>query len=160
VKPNLKGELAVLFLLVGIAAIGGAISSVREPIQAPVPVTFETIADHQGEKVVIEGVIDLGSSVNCSNTTCSLPLQPEDRHDTGDLIVILWVVETTESEASPNCFALPDVYDPKEFRIYTDDGQTLALEDPIRVTGEVDHIGDTGLHTAVYVDVDTIESAR
>jgi hypothetical protein len=159
-KPSLKFELALLGVLLGIAAIGGAISSGSEAIQPPVPVTFETIADHQGEKVVIEGVIDLGSSVNCSNTTCSLPLQPEDRHDTGDLIVILWVVETTESEARPNCFVLPDVYDPEELRIYTDDGQTLALEDPIRVTGVVDHTSDTGLHTAVYVDVDTIESAR
>lgn len=152
-----------LILLIAVGGIAAAlIKNVREAAAPVVAVTFSDIADHDGDKVSIEGLIEFGRRVQCndSGTVCNLFLEPVDGSHTPDLEVILWVAQMEyDEEREPNKFYLPVLFDPDDFRIYTDSGQELTRHDPVRVTGMVDHINVEDGRTDVYVDVSKVEAA-
>lgn len=152
-----------LILLIAIGGIAAALlKSAREATAPIVAVTFSDIAEHDGDRVSIEGLIKFGSRVQCneSGTVCNLFLEPADGSDTPDLEVILWVAQMEYGEeAQPNHFELPFFFEADDFRIYTDSGQELTRHDPVRITGMVDHINIEEGRTDVYVDVSKVEAA-
>lgn len=56
-------------------------------------------------------------------------------------------------------YSLLMLFEPDDFRIYTDSGQELTRHDPVRITGMVDHINVEEGRTDVYVDVSKVEAA-
>jgi hypothetical protein len=135
-----------------------------------IPVTFDTIASHEGDKVSIEGKILVGSGFagtnecgceECDNTqdigVCyHLPLVPLV-YDSTHPWVILSMYESRQAN-EPNTFDLPMFFsDPSEFRIYTNDGQELTHDDPIRVIGFVCDVLEYNDKVDVYMCVKAIE---
>jgi hypothetical protein len=138
-----------------------------------IPVTFDTIASHLGDKVSIEGKILVGSGFagtnECGCEECDnikeigvcyhLPLVPLV-YDSADPWVILSMYESRQAN-EPNTFDLPMFfYDPSEFRIYTNNGQELTHDDPIRVIGFVCDILEGNDIVRVYMCVMAIEAAE
>jgi hypothetical protein len=138
-----------------------------------IPVTFDTIASHEGDKVSIEGEIMVGSGVSeveecgcdeCNNIdeyrSCfSLDLTSVD-YDPTDPWVYLDMYDTTQDNREPNHFYLPMFFDPGEFRIYTNDGQELTEDDPIRVIGFVCDVSEYNGIVSVYMCVMAIEAVK
>lgn len=152
------GFILLIAIISGVVALVKGIGRSLTPVTA---VTFSDIADHDGDKIAIEGVIEFGSEVKCndSGTVCNFYLEPADGSDTPDLEVILWIAEADYGEQQPNHFSLPFYYEKDDFRIYTDSGQELTRHDPVRITGVIDHINFTDDTTDVYVDVIKVEAA-
>jgi hypothetical protein len=57
-------------------------------------------------------------------------------------------------------FYLPWFFDPGEFRIYTNDGQELTEDDPIRVIGFVCEVFESNDMVYVYMCVMAIEAVK
>ncbi len=138
-----------------------------------IPVTFDTIASHEGDKVSIEGEISVGSGVSevgeCGCEECNniekyrscfrLDLTSVD-YDPADPQVHLDMYDTTQDKREPNHFYLPMFFDPGEFRIYTNDGQELTEDDPIRVIGFVCDVFESNDMVYVYMCVMAIEAVK
>lgn len=139
-----------------------------------IPVTFDTIASHKGDKVSIEGEILVGSGfpgVNeCGCDECNnieeyrncyrLELTSVD-YDPTHPRVCLDMYDTTQDKKEPNHFYLPMFFDdPGQFRIYTNDGQELTKGDPIRVIGFVCDVLEGNDIVRVYMCVMAIETVE
>jgi hypothetical protein len=140
----------------------------RRVAQTPaIPVTFDTIASHKGEKVSIEGRIVIGATVSGSNECgCDLCKINNDTYrscfrlrllSAGDYdptrpVVYIYMYDTTEDKREPNHFSLSMYYEKGEFRVYTNNGQEFTEDDPIRVIGFVCSVleGNDGV---VHVDM-------
>ncbi|MHC1740367.1 MAG: hypothetical protein AB9897_04575 [Anaerolineaceae bacterium] len=139
-----------------------------------ISVTFDTIASHEGDKVSIEGKILVGSGVSevdeCGCDECNniekyrscyrLDLTSVGDYDPTEPRVSLDMYNTTQDKREPNHFYLPIFFDPGEFRIYTNDGQELTEDDPIRVIGFVCDVLEGNGIVRVYMCVMTIEAAE
>jgi hypothetical protein len=137
-----------------------------------IPVTFDTITSHDEDKVSLEGEVLLGNSVSCEfretcggsrdeATVCPLRFGPTenlsdfyDRH----LNVYLEINETSLTEKESNSYYLSYFFDPDEFRLFTNDGRELTLDDPVRVVGIVSYVKESNGATDVYLCVSTIEA--
>ncbi len=170
--------LGVLLLLFGIFVVVVYLGSRNEQDQIAnlpvIPVTFDTITSHDGDKVSLAGRVLLGNSVNCEYRetcadssdkaiVCPISFGPVgdladfyDRH----LNVFLEIPGTSMTEKEPNSYYLPDFFDRDEFRLFTDAGQELTLDDPVRVVGIISYVEESGGATYVYLCVTRIEGGN
>ena len=152
--------VALVLLLVVFAAAYELVSNEIHKRRSAEPVTFSTIASHkEGDKLSIEGRITFGSSVTCNSSgICTLYLEPTTGSTDPNLFVVLWMAETTPRQAEPNSFYLPMFFEDKsDFRLYTDDGRELKVEDPVRITGTVHKVTHEDGKTSVYIVVEKAE---
>lgn len=152
--------VALILILVVFASAYELVSNEIHRRKTAEPVTFSTIASHEeGDKLSIEGRITFGSSVTCNSSgICTLYLEPITGSPDPGLFVVLWMAETTPREAEPNSFYLPMFFEDKsDFRLYTDDGRELRIEDPVRITGTVHKITHEEAETSVYIIVEKAE---
>lgn len=158
-RRQLKIMLPILFLLLVFLLfleVGLPLIEKSKPI---IPVTFDTIASHGGEKVSIQGLINPGIAVSskscdCSNGTCSdLELVPPDTEGSGWIFDDLEVYVELQStySAQPGHFYLPSSYNYEDLKIYTSAGQELSYNDAIRVIGDVRYIYEQGEKTILWI---------
>jgi len=187
-KDKLVLILALGFVVcLGLAVIYAIVSSNLEEKRLAdmpvIPVTFDTIASHKGEKVSIEGEVLLGLGVpEVENCGCELCEYPEElsscyrltltslNYDPTLPFVEFDLLGTTLQKKQPNHFYLPYFFEAGDFRIYTNNGQELTEEDPIRVVGFVCKVLDEGetfeaggiehSSTEVYMCVIRIEAVK
>ncbi len=100
-----------------------------EKAKPVIPVTFETIASHEGEKISIQGRFYLGSWVSSSDfCPCPdnehlcyhlelIPLMTEEYDWISDNLEVSVELEDTYS-AEPGHFYLPGSFTDEDFRIY------------------------------------------
>jgi len=124
------------------------------------PVTFDTIASHEGDKVSIDGRFRLGGIAITSNCQCGGGpcadlefVSGDDSSRQATVLVELAITYTQE----PNHFYLPDFYTDEDFKIYTNEGQALGYQDVIRVIGTVRDVGQANGNTTVYLCPTQIE---
>ncbi|HLA63210.1 MAG TPA: hypothetical protein VK610_02195 [Rhodothermales bacterium] len=93
-------------------------------------------AANDGERVAVEGYIDAGSSIFCSNigggpVTCGLDLKEQ----TGDEPTA--TVYVPEGGGGGEIESVPDDFTRATLRIHADDGTLVGLNDRVRITGPV-----------------------
>lgn len=125
-----------------------------------ITVTFDTIANHEDEKVSIQGRLSPGRSVsasnscNCSGGWCSnldlLPLETEGTDSIFDDLEVYVEMKSTDS-AEPGHFYLPYSYTYDDLKIFTSDGQVLGYKDAIKVIGTVEYVVDLYGTTSVKI---------
>jgi hypothetical protein len=162
--------ILVLFLLCMVLAFYFLVGiPMLEKARAVLPVTFETIASHEKEKVSIQGRFWLRSSLS-SSTTCScgggwcsdielIPLETEGSGWISDDLEVNVELRSTYS-AEPGHFYLPSSYTDEDFRMYTSAGQELKIDSAIRVIGEVKYVYKQGEKTIVQLCPDVIEAGE
>ncbi len=133
-----------------------------EKAKPVIPVTFETIASHEDEKISIQGRFYLGSSVSSSDfcpcprngQSCYhlelIPLRTEEYDWISDNLEVYIELEDTIS-AEPGHFYLPYSYTDEDFRIVTSAGQTLKIDNAIRVIGTVEYVSKQGENSIVKI---------
>ena len=132
-----------------------------EKAKPVIPVTFETIASHEDEKISIQGRFYLGSWVSSSDSCscgehhwCSdlefVPLRAEGHDWISDNLEVYVELEDTIS-AEPGHFYLPYSYTDEDFRIVTSAGQTLKIDNAIRVIGTVEYVSKQGENSIVKI---------
>jgi hypothetical protein len=120
---------------------------------SPVETTFERLAEHDGERVVVEGYLATDSSIGCPESICWLWLTPEPVSDDGamygtpDDYVNLLIPEDWNDPYPNTIRDVPMVWSPEQVVVTSDDMTEVHLNDRIRVTGwvEVDEQGHTSL---------------
>jgi hypothetical protein len=173
IDKRTKIILLIVFLLpllfVGVILLSGYLDKKRVADLPVIPVTFETISNHEEDKVSIDGRISLGLAVSCdhecdcndNHSCCVLDFAPLDQTiGNDDIDVDLYLQMTTLDAKKPNNFYLPYYFEPDEFRIYTNDGQVLTIDDAIRVIGLVEGVGTHQESTYVYICVLEIEAGE
>jgi hypothetical protein len=158
----LLGAFLVVF---GIVMLNDASQKRMEAI----PINFDTLdlesLDH-GDKVSIEGEVSLGIGISCgydcgmcaesSRSCCKLEL---DSPNSKDMVASLLVDDTTTAE--PNHFSLPSNFQVEDFTWYTDDGQALAWNVPVRITGRWEDLVYPFLgSTLVEICVQKVEAVK
>ena len=158
------GGLLLCVLVVAGSLISNNLEEKRLAEMPAIPVTFETIASHVGDKVSVVGEIIVESGYRsveecgcdeCNNRekygSCySLWLSSLD-YDPDLPDINFYLYETTLEAKEPNHFYLPMSYQSSDFRIYTYDGQELTEDDPIRLIGFVCFVDEGEIATDVYM---------
>lgn len=177
-KMHPRDKLFLILFLVSIVLCALFVIAIklneRRVAQTPaIPVTFDTIASHEGEKVSIEGEIVVGSGVSgsheCGCDLCKinndtygscyrLDLVSVGDYDPTETQVSIYMYDTTQRE--PNHFSLSIYFEPGEFRIYTNSGQELTEDDPIRVIGFVCSVYEGNGYVYVDMCVKAIEAVE
>jgi hypothetical protein len=131
----------------------------------PIPVTYDTVASHEDEKISIQGRLSPGFSVSsstscsCGGGTCSIldliPLETEGSDYIFDDLEV-WVELKITFSAEPGRFYLPSSYTYEDLRIYTTDGQELKHDDAIRLIGNVEFVIEQDGKTIVKICPDQI----
>ncbi len=168
------GLILLVGIFIGVVFLLKTIEENRKASLPVIPVTFENISDHEGDKVSIEGEILLGSYVDCDfiyscfepydqESVCPLNFGPLG--ELGDFFdlnmdVYLEIKETTKGNKEPNTYDLPFSYKYEDLKIITNDGRVLTEDDPLRVEGIVTNVERTGDHTYVYICVSTIDAGE
>lgn len=129
------------------------------PARPSLPVTFDTIANHEGDRVSIDGRFRLGGiaitpNCGCGGSCADLEFVPWGDSSPVTVLVALDITYTQE----PNHFYLPDFYTDEDFKIYTNEGQELGYLDVIRVIGTVRMVGQVNGSTRVYLCPTQIEA--
>lgn len=100
----------------------------------PVELGALCLVANDGERVAVEGYIDAGSSIFCSNigggpVTCGLDLkeQPGDERTA--------TVYIPEGGGGGEIESVPEDFTRATLRIHADDGTLVGLNDRVRVTG-------------------------
>ncbi len=161
-----RGKFNVVFLFIIFPVVGlGTIFVLLNlnswlAARPSLPVTSDTIASHEGDKVSIDGRFRLGGiaitpNCQCGGGSCAdLEFVPEG-DSSRDVTVLVELAHTYTQE--PNHFYLPDFYTDDDFKIYTDEGQELGDQDVIRVIGTVRDVGQANGRTTVYLCSSKIE---
>lgn len=157
--------IVLLIVLVPLSALLLFIVVVQprlEKAKPVIPVTFETIASHEGEKISIQGRFYLGSWVSSSDfCPCPdnehlcyhlelLPLRTEEYDWISDNLEVSIELDDTYS-AEPGHFYLPGSFTDEDFSIYTSSGQELKIDNAIRVIGTVDDVYEYDEETIVRI---------
>ena len=154
--------ITFILVIVAIIAISNYFSDRSKPQmveETAIFITLENIADHVGEKIVIEGIIN-DVYTGCQPSYYCFKIEPLN-YSFNDTPIMLQIDETTET-GKPNCYFLTEsAYGEKLFSFYTTDGQTRSLHDSFRVTGIISfYKGSSKNKGAYWILVSTIEPGK
>jgi hypothetical protein len=120
------------------------------PLTAPIPATIETVAQHAGERVVIEGYLVAHSSIVCDDSRCSLWLTatPVGRdgstYQVPELFAVVRIYEMWHGHRYPNTLVdIPIQWEPEDILVMGNNREDIHLNDRIRVIGWVE-VTDSG----------------
>lgn len=93
-------------------------------------------ASNDGERVAVEGYIDAGASIFCSNigggpVTCGLDLKEQTGDEPAATVYI------PEGGGGGEIESVPEDFTRATLRIHADDGTLVGLNDRVRITGPV-----------------------
>jgi hypothetical protein len=161
-KIPLRQNVFSLLLLIPATILISAcdiFSSDTEPYSTPV--TFETITDHKEQEFIfITGKLTFltecymamsgGGTDNCRLYFVSTEMA-SDLHALPNLTIhayVPWLIEG--KDPSPNFMQLVGGVDDENVRLYTNDRQTLTIDDPVQIIGKITDIsqfeGDTTIN--------------
>lgn len=155
--------LALILVIAAIVAIFYCFSDRSKPQiveETAVYISLENIADHVGEKIVIEGIINVVYA-GCQPSYYCFAIEPVNYSFFTDVRIGLNIEETTVP-GKPNCFQVSESANGNQhFSFYTTDGQTLSLHDSFRVTGIESFVkGDSRSKGAYWILVSLIEPGK
>jgi hypothetical protein len=112
-------------------------------------------AENEGRRVALEGHIDAGASIFCSNigggpVMCGLELK--ETPGVEDHVRL----DVRQGGGGSEIEELPESWTREDLRIHAEDGSLVALADRVRVSGEA-NVMEAGESSVCYVSVDLIE---
>ena len=121
----------------------------------PVPLAELCRAEHEGQRVAVEGYLDVGISVFCSNigggpVTCGLELKASPA-DTAHV-----TVDVRQGGGGSEIEEVPEDFTRETLRIHAEDGTLVGLTDRVRVTGEA-NVVEAGASSVCFIEADLIE---
>ena len=128
------------------------------PPEPGMPVAFGEVCrdEHNGKRVAVEGVLDAGASIFCSNigggpVTCGLDL----KEDPGDEEAIS--VYVRQGGGDNEIEEVPESWSRSDLAIHAADGSLVAVnEDRVWVSGELT-FSDAGEDEVCFLNADLIE---
>jgi hypothetical protein len=121
--------------------------------EPPIPVSFDNICQQTGHRVVIDGYLRLPAmGTNCKSNRCMLTLISDLQGRV--LSTTALVRNTAKRNSGVNAMEpLPDNFRSEDLRIHMNDGALAAPNTKVKITGDVQKIGDS-----CQLLVDIIES--
>jgi hypothetical protein len=142
-----KAVLLSLFALVLMltTACGGSRAEPPPPLPPPVPVTIETLEQHVGERVVVEGYLVAYSSISCESIKgrCWLWLTATPKGEDGPTYrapeVGVGIYDRNPDSMYANTIRrIPVQWKPEDILVMGNNWEEIHLNDRVRVTGWVE----------------------